>query len=97
MKLSTMLKYPSAFVPMAMSLGAVLAIVVHIARFGTDPQPDEGAAAHIWQMLMALQLPVVGLFAVKWLPAAPRQALIVLVLQIGCIVGAMAPVYLLKW
>ena len=82
---------------MAMSTAAILAIVLHIARAGTAPQADEGAAAHVWQLLMAGQLPIVALFAIKWMPAAPKQASGVLALQVGAIVAALAPVVLLGW
>jgi len=97
MGLFALLKRPTGFVPMAMSTAAVLIIVLHIVRFGTAPQADEGTSAHLWQLLMAAQLPMVALFALKWLPQAPKQALVVLVLQIVGIVAAMAPVALLGW
>ena len=86
---------PSAYVPLAMSLTA-LGVIGVAAMFGhLVPQPDEGAEAHIWQLLMAGQLPVLAFFAVKWLPRAPRQALWVLALQVAAVLAAMAPVYLL--
>ncbi len=88
---------PSGLVPIAMSLAAVTTILCHIAVSGTAPQPDEGAAAHIWQLLMAGQLPVVAFFAVKWLPKDPRTALQVLALQAGAALAALAPVYWLGW
>ena len=64
---------------------------------GTAPQADEGAAAHIWQLLMILELPLVAVFAIRWLPEAPRQAVLVLGLQLLAIGGALAPVALLRW
>ena len=88
---------PSGLVPIAMSLAAVTTILLHIAVSGTAPQPDEGAAAHIWQLLMAGQLPVVAFFAAKWLPKDPRTALQVLALQAGAALAALAPVYWLGW
>ena len=45
-----LLKHPNAFLPVAMSLGAVATVMVFIALHGTAPQADEGAAAHIWQL-----------------------------------------------
>lgn len=90
-------RQPSAFIPVAMSIGALGAVLFHLARFGTAPQTDEGAAAHIWQLLMAGQLPVVLFYAVKWLPRAPRTALQVLALHIGAALAAVAPVYWLGW
>jgi hypothetical protein len=59
-------------------------------------EPDEGAIAHLWQLLMAGQLPVLAYFAIKWLPRAPKQTLRVLALQAGAVLAAMAPVYLLN-
>ena len=91
------LKQPSAFVPIAMSLFALATIFVYIALHGTAPQADEGAEAHIWQLLMAGQLPIILFFLVKWAPESPRQSVVVLVLQISAALAAMAPVFLLGW
>ncbi len=95
MTLPRMMRQPSAFVPIAMSLLALATIALHIARFGTAREPDEGAAAHIWQLLMAAQVPVIAYFAIQWLPRAPREATLVLALQIGTMLAALAPVYFL--
>lgn len=92
-----MLKHPSAFLPVAMSLAALAAVLTFVALHGTAPQADEGAAAHIWQLLMAFQVPIVLFFAIKWLPQSPRQALPILGLHVGAALAAMAPVFLLHW
>ena len=42
-----------------------------------------GAAAHIFQLLMTVQLPVVVYFAVRWVRRAPRASAPVLGLQVG--------------
>src|SRR5438270_11444750 len=97
MTLSALLKRPTAFLPLMMSVGAVVTIFVHIVTAGTAPQADEGAAAHIWQLLMLFQLPLIALFAIKWLPEAPRHAAFVLGLQAIAIAAAAAPVALFKW
>ena len=95
------IKQPTAFLPLAMSLGALatvcIAVVDGFARgaHGIVREPDEGTAAHIWQLLMAGQLPVLLFFAIKWLPRAPRQTLYVLALQAGAVLAALAPVYFL--
>ena len=94
---STILKHPSAFLPVAMSLGALAIVLVVIALHGTAPQADEGTAAHIWQLLMAAQAPIVLFFAIKWVPQSPRQAVPILALQAGAALAAMAPVFLLHW
>ncbi|HEX3471372.1 MAG TPA: hypothetical protein VHT28_09325 [Silvibacterium sp.] len=87
---------PTAFLPMAMSLTALAVVLIHITMYGTAREPDEGAAAHIWQLLMAGQLPVLAFFAIKWLPRAPRQTLYVLALQAGAALTSMAPVFFLN-
>lgn len=95
--LSNALKHPTAFLPILMSLLAVAVVLAHLALAGTARQSDEGTAAHLWQLLMAGQLPIVLLFAVRWLPQAPRYALSVLALQAAAAVAALAPVYFLDW
>ena len=86
-------RMPSAFLPLAMSLTALAVVLGHIAIYGAAREADEGAAAHIWQLLMAGQLPVVAFFAIKWLPKAPKAALGVLALQVGAVLASMAPVF----
>ena len=90
-------RQPSAWLPIAMSLAALATIGYHIAAFGSAPQPDEGAAAHIWQLLMAGQAPVIVFYAAKWLPRSPKVALGMLALQVGAACAAAAPVYWLGW
>jgi hypothetical protein len=92
MSISTM-KKPSAWVPLAMSFAALALVLGHVALFGASREADEGTAAHIWQILMAAQVPIVAFFAIKWLPRAPKQALLVLALQAGAVLAALAPVF----
>jgi hypothetical protein len=89
-------RQPAAFLPIAMSLTALTIVVIHIALYGVIHEPDEGTAAHLWQILMAAQLPVLLYFAIKWLPRAPRQTLFVLALQTGAWLASCAPVYFLN-
>jgi hypothetical protein len=92
-----MIRRPSAFVPVVMSLAAVAVVFVHITTSGTARQADEGTAAHLWQLLMAAQIPIIAFFAIRWLPRSPRSALPVLALQAIAALAALAPVYLLNW
>jgi hypothetical protein len=92
----SIMKKPSAFLPLAMSFAALATVLVHVAMFGVAREADEGAAAHIWQILMAAQVPIVAFFAIKWLPRTPRQALRVLALQAGAGLAALAPVFVLN-
>ena len=79
-----------------MSLAAISVILVQIAFFGLAHEADEGTAAHLWQLLMAGQIPVILYFAIKWLPRTPGPALVVLVLQAVAGLVSAAPVFLLK-
>lgn len=97
MKPVAILKHPSAFLPVAMSLGALATVLIFLAVHGPAPQADEGAAAHIWQLLMAAQVPIVLFFAIKWVPHSPKQAVPILALQFGAALAALAPVFLLQW
>lgn len=86
---------PSGLAPIAMSLAALVVVLVHVALSGAARQPDEGAAAHLFQLLVAGQLPIVAFFAVRWLRRAPRQAVVMLGLQALAAVAACAPVWYL--
>ena len=67
----------------------------HAVIFGIVHEADEGAAAHIFQLLMAAQMPVVAFFAIKWLPRAPRHTLQILALQAGAALAAVVSVVFL--
>jgi hypothetical protein len=93
----SLVKQPSALMPLAMSCAALALVLGHVALVGVAREADEGTAAHLWQLLMAGQVPVVAFFAITWLPRSPRQALLVLALQAGAAFAALAPVFLLNW
>ncbi len=66
---------PAAFVPPVMSFIALTVVAGTLAVKGIGYRPaDEETPAHIWQLLMAGQLPVILFFAIQWLPRTPRQA-----------------------
>ena len=93
----TLLRRPSAVIPLAMSVAALATVVGYAATFGVARQADEGTAAHLWQLLMAGQIPVVAFFALKWLPTEPRRAPLVLALHLGAALAAMFPVWWFQW
>lgn len=93
----TLVKRPSALVPVVMSLAAMATLILHIAMVGTARQADEGVAAHIWQLLMAGQAPIIGYFATRWLPSHGVKALPVLALQVGVALAAVFPVWWFQW
>ncbi len=88
-------KLPSAWLPIAMSVAALSLVLGYVIAFDVPREQDEGTAAHLWQLLMAGQLPIVGWFAIRWLPKAGGQALRVLVIQACAYAAALAPVAIL--
>jgi hypothetical protein len=95
MNSSRLMKQPSALLPMAMSLAALAIVLGHVAMYGSARETDEGAAAHIFQLLMIAQLPIIGFFAIKQLRRTPGQTLLILALQAGAAFAAFTPVFVL--
>ncbi len=89
----SLMKQPSASLPIAMSLTALALVLGHAAMFGIVHETDEGTAAHIFQLLMVAQLPVIAFFAIKWLPKLPSPTLKILAIQFVAALAALASVY----
>ena len=89
----SLIKKPSAYLPLVMSLAALALVLGHAAVFGITHDADEGAAAHTWQILMAAQLPFVAYFMIRWLPNQFKESLKVLVLLAATWLGNFAAVY----
>jgi hypothetical protein len=91
----SLLKEPSAYLLLALAMACLALVVGHFAVYGNLHEVDEGAAAHIFQILMVAQVPIVGYFAIKWLPRSPTEAVQVLALWAAVVVAAFAGVYFL--
>jgi hypothetical protein len=87
------LKHWSAITPIGMSLTALLLVLVYGLIIRPGPQEDEGTPAHIYQLLMSVQVPIVAYFAIQWLPRQTRSALVVLGLQGLAWLAALAALY----
>jgi hypothetical protein len=73
--------------------GAALGLVLlHVATAGAGRASDEGAEAHVFQLLIAGQAPFVAYFALRWMPRMPAQTLFVLGFQAAAALLALAPV-----
>ncbi len=94
---TALLKRPSAFAPIALSLASLVIVITYAVMFGTARQADEGTAAHLWQILMAAQVPVIAYFAIRWIPVQPKQGVAVLALQITAAFAAAFPVWWFHW
>lgn len=79
-----------------MSLAALSLVLGYLALFGNVHHEDEGTAAHLFQLLMVGQMPIMAFFAIKWLPKMPKEALQIIAIQIVAVLMAFAPVYFLE-
>lgn len=93
------LKNISAWLPVTVSLAALVFTISYIAIIGipkVKTMHDEGAAARIFQLLMIGQVPVILFFLFKWFPKKPREAVYTFILQVLAGILAFMPVYLLE-
>ena len=95
MRCMMLLKQPSGLIPVVMSAAALSLVLGTLVVFGVVRGEDEGTAAHLFQLLIAGQFPVVAFFAIKWLPREPGPALWVLAVQAAAGLAALAPVFLM--
>lgn len=94
--MNSLLKKPSAWLPIVLSLAMLVFMLVYIAIFGAPaPQPDadEGVGAHIFQLWLVLEVLLVAFFALTWLPRAPKEASFILAIQIIAALAACAPIF----
>ena len=94
---ATLLNRPSAFIPVVMSATALAIVLGYAVMFGVARQADEETAAHLWQMLMVGQIPIVAFFVIKWVPREPKLGLLIVGLQIAAAVAALFPVWWFNW
>lgn len=90
---------PSAWLPMLISAAAMALVLGYAALFGVagNPQPhDEGAPARLFQLLLLAEAAVIGLFALRWLPRAPRAAATILALQMVLAAVPVATILILE-
>ena len=96
MTVRALLRHPAGYLPVAMSVAALGMVVWYVALHGVVRQADEGTQAHLWQLLVGGQLPLIAYFAVTWIPRAPRAALIVFGVQAAAfLILAIAPLWAL--
>ena len=96
MKSRTLLRKPSALLPVLMSFSALAVVAIFISIYGDVQQQDEGTAAHLFQLLIALQIPNSLFFAFKWLPKFAKPAIGVLALQVIAASVALVTILILE-
>ena len=83
----------SGWLPVAIPLFIFGLALRYVAMHGFVSQADEGIEAHLFQLLMPVQLLVIAYFAFTWLPRAPRAATAVLALQMALTIALFAAVF----
>jgi len=73
--LKTIKRRLSAFLPRVMSSLALILVSSYVALFGVIHEADERAAAHIWQILMVMQIPIIAFFALKYVPQEAKAGI----------------------
>ena len=84
-----------AALPVLMSLVIIAFGLREAMMFGAVRQPDEGTAAHLFQLLMPVEAILITYYAFTWLPRTPRLAAAVLALQIGLALAIVGTVFVL--
>lgn len=80
-----LIKKPSAWIPIALSVLAIAGTLGYIAIYGLTELgigTDEGTPAHLFQLYLLAQVFLIGFFAIKWIPKTPKQAVVIAVLQV---------------
>lgn len=96
MSLSVMIKRPLALGPILLAGMALLLVGAYLQLGGAARASDEGATAHVFQLLMLAQGALMLVFAVRYLRQAPASCLQVLSLQILAAMLAVLPVWYLN-
>ena len=78
----SLLKKPSAWIPIVIPLLFFAYLVTYISMYGIVREEDEGTGAHLFQVWLMLEPFMLGYFAIRYVPQSPKHALIILALQI---------------
>ncbi len=88
------MRWLGAILPVAMTLTVVAAGAIHAVQVGGFyREADEGTAAHLFQLLMPAQVPIIAVFAATQWPREPAWTAKVLALQIGVAAALVATVF----
>ena len=89
------MRWLGAILPLAMTGTVVAAALVHAAQVGGFVrEADEGTAAHLFQLLMPAQVPIIALFVATQLPRRPVWTMCIFGLQLAAALALFAAVFL---
>lgn len=89
----SLLKKPSAWIPIVLPLGILAMLFITLITSGFVRQEDEGAEAHIFQVWLFLEVILIAFFGIRWFPRMPKQALPLFAVQIILTLVACFPVF----
>ena len=91
----SLLKKPSAWLPIVLSLSIIAMIAGFLFFVGASGSraEDEGVAAHLFQLWLVLEALLIPFFALTWLPRLPKEASLILAAQIFLALAGMFPVW----
>lgn len=89
------LQSPGAWIPLALSLAGLLMVVLHALMFGVVHEADEGTPAHVFQLLLLVQVPLVLWHLIRFLPVDRARALGVAGMQATLALAAMLAAWML--
>jgi hypothetical protein len=87
---------PLAFIPIVFSLSALAMTTMVLTVNGVVHEADEGADAHLFQVLMVASFITSAAFVIRWFVRDPWQTLRILAIQIVVALAALAPVFYFK-
>jgi hypothetical protein len=92
-----LLRKPSGYIPLVMSATALALLLrflgVALINGAIQRAQDEGVGAHLYQLLIGLQLFPIGWFLLRWGSASPLAALGVLALQVAAVAVTFVPLW----
>ncbi|WP_345761320.1 hypothetical protein [Diaminobutyricibacter sp. McL0608] len=93
--IASTLRHPTAWLPIAVPLALLTFMAAYLSWFEVPRTSDEDTAAHIFQVTMLVEIVLVVVFAVRWLPKTPAPAGIVLGIQFLAAATPLALVFVL--
>ena len=92
------MKHPSAWVPIVLSITMLLIMVIIFSTSTVSlvREADEGVGAHLFQIWLVLEIILIPFFAIKWLLQRPKDASLILVIQIILVFIVCFPVFYFK-
>ena len=90
-------RQPEAWGPIGCSLIAIGLVLIQLVKHGAAPEPDEGTTAHLWQLVMGAQLPIIAVFVYRWGRRFPGKTIAIMAIQIAFAATAAAIPIMMGW